>query len=185
MIIHGLGCYEAVTNGEFMELKTFGERLFWARRSYAKITQQELRDKMSAAYGIDIGRNYISQIETDEGAKPAFEVARAMAGTLGISLDFLAGFTENHVPAQGEETTPNYFSAEADEVAQLVDAMLPEQRLVVLNVARTIVSPTTRQRDRALARDVLDSVEQQLGRGVRLDLEKFMRDKGLTVDPNP
>lgn len=73
--------------GGVMELKTLGDRLFWARRNHAKLTQIELRDLMKQKYKVEIGRNYISEIETadSEASKnPSFAVVRAMAGSLAL-----------------------------------------------------------------------------------------------------
>lgn len=173
------------TGTQTMKLMTFGQRANYARRILARLTQQQLRDKMEELTGgsVSVGRNYISQIETDD-ANPVFEVVAAMARALGVSLDFLAGFTEDYTPvAPGSEPAPHYYSAEADEVAQLVDAMHPSQREVILNVAKNILlAPSPRQQDRAEMRDILDSVERDHGRTVRLQVEKLMRDKGFPMD---
>jgi transcriptional regulator with XRE-family HTH domain len=168
-----------------MEPTSLGERLFWARRNHAKLTQMQMRDRMQSEYGVDIGRNYISQIETEEGVKPSFEVVRAMAGVLKVSLDYLAGFTNSITPSSVPDDLPTYFSPEADEMAQLVDSMHPSQREVLLSVAKNmIVAPKPRQLERAEYRDLLDSVERDIGRPMRIKLEKIMRDSGLPVDAN-
>lgn len=167
-----------------MYLETLGQRLFWARRNYARLTQQQLRDKMQADYGVDVGRNYISQLETDAGTQPTFAVVRAMAGSLGVSLDFLAGFAKDYAPAQiEEEKTPHYFSAEADEVAKLVDTMHSSQREVLLSVAKNMLAaPTPRQARRAEMRDILDSIERDHGSDMRREIEQIMRGKGLPIN---
>lgn len=169
-----------------MQLKTFGERLQWARRSHARLTQQQLRDKMQEKYGADIGRNYISQMETDDTTKPTFDVVVAAARALNVSLDFLGCITEQYAPAQSEEAPPHYFSAEADEMAQLVDKMHPSQREVLLSVAKNmLLAPTQKQINRAELRDLLDSIERDHGLIVRREIEKLMHDKGLPVDSSP
>lgn len=166
-----------------MEPKSLGERLFWARRNHAKLTQVHLRDRMQEQYGVDIGRNYISQIETEEGVKPSFEVVRAMAGVLNVSLDYLAGFTESITPPALPDDTPTYFSPEADEMAHLVDSMHPSQREVMVSVAKNmIVAPRPRQMQRAGMRDILDSIEKRHGRIMRDQVEKLMRELGLLLD---
>ncbi len=169
-----------------MNLTTFGQRVFWARRNHARLTQKQLRDKMFEMYEVEIGRNYISQMETDPEVTPSFGIVRAMAGALGVSLDYLAGFSQSYLPVQGEEATPVYFSEEADEVARLVDAMHPSQRQLVLNVAKNMLSaPTPRQRERADIRDMLDSIARDKGDDVRREVEEFLRHKGLSVDSTP
>lgn len=171
--------------GGAMKLDTFGARLLWARRNHAKITQQELKDKMEEGYQISIGKNYISELETETARKrPSFEVVRAMAGALKVSLDYFGRFTEQLEPAYGKESTPLYFSEEADEVAQLVDGMSPDQRALVLQLARSLAHmPTIRERRLADVKEMLESIERRHGKEVRAEVEKVMRNKGLFVDP--
>ena len=172
-----------IYRGAIMELKTFGERLHWARRKYARMTQQQLRDRMQEEFGVDIGRNYISQLETEAGAQPTLPVLTALAGALRVSVDYLVGLSKSHVPAQGEEIMPQFFSPEADEVAQLIDAMRPSQRTLLLEVARNMASPAVQRRHMlAEMRDALDSVEEELGTEARLRVEKRMRRKWLAAD---
>ena len=170
---------------DMMKLETFGERLFWARKKYAKLKQVELRQKMEDDFGVDIGANYISELEKENAEKrPSFEVVRAMAGVCKVSLDFLAGFTTNHMPAQGEEVTPHYFSEEADTLATLVDTLHPDQRALVLGLARSLsAQPTNRERMQTGAEQMLDSIERKHGESVRAEVEKFLRDKGIFIDP--
>lgn len=172
-----------------MELKTFGERLFWARHSHAKITQKKLRDRMEKEYGVGIGRNYISQLEKataeeeEQGTvkRPSFTVVRAMAAVLEVSLDFLAGFTESSHPTNSDGTEAAvYWSEEADEVAKIVDDLRPEQRTVIITLARNLVAVSTdRARREAEAKDILESIERELGTPTRQEVERIFRDKGV------
>lgn len=182
------------TSGEQveMELKTFGERLFWARHSHAKITQKKLRDRMEAEYGVAIGRNYISELEkatAEEEAegivkRPSFTVVRAMAGVMKVSLDFLAGFTESEKPVDGDGAEAAvYFSEEADEIAQIVDGLRPEQRAVIIALARNLSTVSMeRSRREAEARDILESIERELGTTARQEVERIFREKGILND---
>lgn len=87
----------ATTEGIEMKPKTFGERLFWARKRYAGITQVELRDRMEKYHGVSVGSNYISELENETTKKrPSFNIVRAMAAVLNVSMDFLAGFTDEY-----------------------------------------------------------------------------------------
>lgn len=165
-----------------MELKTFGQRLRWARQNHAKITQTELAKKMKEEQGVPIGKNYISELEKEEAKKrPSFEMVRAMAAAMNVSLDFFGRFTELLEPVHGKEQSPHYFSEEADEVAQLVDAMKPEQRVLVLNLARNITAPTERERRQSEVKDILDSIERELGRDTRVSVERVLRSRGLAA----
>jgi len=172
-----------------MQLKTFGERLFWARHNYAKLTQKQLRDRMEEEYGVTIGRNYISELEKatreeeEEGKvkRPSFTVVRAMAGVCKVSLDFLAGFTDEARPTTSDSAeTAIYFSEEADEIAQIVDSLRPEQRAVVIALGRNLAALSMdRARREAEAKDILESVERQLGTPARQEIERIFRDKGV------
>lgn len=172
-----------------MELRTFGERLFWARHNHARLTQKQLRDRMEREYGVPIGRNYISQLETateedvaaGRVARPSFTVVRAMAGVLEVSLDFLAGFTESSEPRTSDSAEAvTYFSEEADEVARIVDDLRPQQRSVIIAMARNLAAVSTdRARREAEAKDILDSIERQLGRTAREEVERIFRGKGI------
>lgn len=168
-----------------MKLKTFGDRLNWARRNHVRITQIELRNKMEENHGVSIGANYISELETGkEDKRPSFEVVSAMAAVLKVSLDFLAGFTENHTPVQGESLTPHFISPEADEVGQLVDSVRPDQRTLIVAMARNVAAlPTLKQRDEAEYDDLLDSVQRQMGTKARDEVAEIIRRKRLPVNP--
>lgn len=165
-----------------MKFPKLAERLFWARRK-ADITQLELRDLMMKKYEVEIGRNYISEIEhpdKDDPKNPTFEVVAAMAGALEVSLDYLAGFTDEPAVARGVEPATPYISPEADEVAQIVDRMSLDQRKVVLDVTRNMSSlALERTLRQAEIRDILDSVEREMGRAARDDFERILRSKGI------
>jgi transcriptional regulator with XRE-family HTH domain len=66
-----------------MEAPTFGSRVAGIRRM-KKISQEGLAD------AVKITPRYLSKIEND-AASPSLKVALAIAGELGISLDFLNG----------------------------------------------------------------------------------------------
>lgn len=133
-----------------MKLEAFGQRLRWVRENHAKITQTDLAKKMTEEYGQPVGKNYISELEKGEGKKrPSFDVVQAMASAMRVSLDFFAGYTETIEPAYDKEPAPHYFSEEADEIARLVDKMHPEQRALVLALARNLAPVTQGQQQAA------------------------------------
>lgn len=169
-----------------MQLETFEERLVWARRYHAKLTQKQLAAKMKEEFSQPIGHNYVSAIEKGRGKKPSFEVVRAMAGAMKISLDWLAKFSEDYQLPQPKELEVTYFSPEADEAAQLVDSMRPEQRAVVLSVARNLAySPTERQNRLIEYNETMDLIERDLGKPVRDRVDAILRSKGLIANPMP
>lgn len=179
------GRHSATKREDHMKFETFGERLFWARRHLAQLTQIDLRNRMAENSGVEIGANYISQLETGGAEnRPSFEVVSAMAAELKVSLDWFAGFTGNYEPGRLDDTPPNYFSQEADEVARAVDGMRPEQRALVLNLVKSmVVAPSERQRERSEIVDMLNSIERQRGRNVRREIEQILRSKGIPIDP--
>lgn len=163
-----------------MPLETFGERLRWARQTHAQLSQIELRDRVKEVYGVSIGANYISEMELERGKKPSFEVVRAMAGVLGVSLDWLARFTQDFLPVTERESIPAYFSEEADLVAQLVDSMPSDRRGLVLSVVRNM-TPSTDERQRRIAEvaEILNSIERELGGDARANVERIMRERNF------
>lgn len=166
-----------------MILDTFGKRLRVLRID-KDLSQIALRDKMEKLYEVSIGETYISELERTD-RMPTLEVAAAMAKALDVSLDYLGLLIGDAVSYKRQPPPDNFFSEEADEVAKLVDGMYPEQRLLLLNLAKSMVSaPSQRQRERAGMRDLLDSVENSptLGRNVRRELEQMMRNKGMLID---
>lgn len=164
-----------------MLLETFGKRLR-VLRAEREMSQIALRDKMEK-FGVSIGETYVSELErTDK--MPSLEVAAAMARALEISVDYLALLIDEALPYRRQPVPDNYYSEQADEIAKIVDGLQPPQRDVLLNVARSMVSaPSDRQRERAMIRDILDSIERRLGRTVRREIEQVLRSKGMPIDP--
>lgn len=168
-----------------MALDTFGKRIR-ALRQDRGLSQIELREKMEKEAGVSIGETYISELER-RPITPSLEIAAAMAKVLDVTLDYLGMLIEDgELSYKRVDTTPHYFSAEADEVAQLVDVMRPEQRVILAAVARTLSAPPTdKHRRLADAIDVLDSIERDLGKETRDDVERIMRRKGFFGGNNP
>lgn len=162
-----------------MALDTFGKRIR-ALRQDRGLSQIELREKMEKEAGVSIGETYISELER-RPITPSLEIAAAMAKVLDVTLDYLGMLIEDgELSYKRVDTTPHYFSAEADEVAQLVDVMRPEQRVILAAVARTLsMRPTDQQRRLADALDILDSIERDLGKEARDEVERIMRRKGF------
>lgn len=116
-------------------LDAFGKRLRFSRQD-ANLSQIELRERLEV-YGIGIGASYISEMER-KGAKPTLPVAAALAKVLNISLDYLAGLTDDPSPKHELDNAPNYITPEADQVAELVDTMSLKHRTLMLELARAL-----------------------------------------------
>lgn len=164
-----------------MKLDTFGKRIR-ALRQDRGLSQIELRDRMKSEAEVEIGDTYISELERS-ARMPSLEIAAAMAKVLDVTLDYLGLLIEDGELSYKRTPPPVYFSEEADEVASLVDAMRPEQRLVIMSVARNLSALTMeRAKRRAESNDILDSIEREHGPTVRKDVERILRDKGLLVN---
>ena len=74
-------------------------------------------------HAVGVKNVYISQLENNvhEASRP---LMRTIAQTLGVSIGFLELETDDPTPPQIDEPEqPNYLSPQADEAAQLIDAM--------------------------------------------------------------
>jgi transcriptional regulator with XRE-family HTH domain len=167
--------------GGLMALDTFGKRLKVLRVDRG-LSQIDLRDQMEKLCGVSIGETYVSELERTT-KMPGLQVAAAMAKVLDVSLDYLGLLIDDASVSYQRFVPASYLSEEADEVAQLVDAMRPEQRALVANLARNLSLPVNeRERRRAEAQDILDSVERDLGLEARKRVERIMRNKGLLLN---
>lgn len=143
-----------------MALDTFGKRLKVLRVD-RNMSQIDLRDMMEKDCGVSIGETYISELERTT-KMPSLEVAAAMAKVLDVSLDYLGLLNDDATISYRRDTAPIYISVEADELAQMVDSMRSDQRALVVTLARNLLAPLdNRQRRRAEAKEILDSIEQK------------------------
>lgn len=163
-----------------MALDTFGKRIR-ALRMDRGLSQVELRDRMHKEAEVEIGETYISELERSD-RMPSLEVAAAMAKVLDVSLDYL-GLLVDDGESYKRTPAPVYFSEEADRIAELFDAMRPEQRRALYTLARDLSgNPVERAKQDAEKEDLLDSVERELGVDARADVERvLMRYKRLLI----
>lgn len=167
-----------------MALDTFGKRIR-ALRQERGLSQIDLRERMEKEAGVTIGETYISELER-KPITPSLEIAAAMAKVLDVTLDYLGMLIEDgELSYKRVESSPTYFSAEADEVAQLVDVMRPEQRVALVMVARNLSSsPSERQRRKQAALETLRSIEATMGIAARQAVERAMYASGLLSGDN-
>lgn len=165
-----------------MVLNTFGKRLR-ALRQERGLSQIDLRDRMEKEYGVSIGGAYVSELERSDRTPP-LATAAAMAKVLNVSLDYLGLLIEDgELSYKREEESINYISPEADQVAQLMDSMSVTQRDMLVLMARNLaVLDNERQRNKAAAKNVLDSIERNMGKTARDQAERIMRGQGLLTD---
>lgn len=99
---------------------TTGGRIKWARMR-AGMTQAAL------GHAVGVKNVYISQLENNVHDASRTRMKMIAAAT-GVSLGFLELETEDPAPPQVDEPEPPvYFSPQADEAAQLIDAMSSDE----------------------------------------------------------
>ena len=104
-----------------------GRRIKWARKRLGW-KQDALCDR------VGIGIVYLSALENDKRSASRETMTR-LAEVLGVSRAFLEMETPDPAPMTTDPAAePNYFSPEADEVAQLVDSMSDELRAIAVDV---------------------------------------------------
>ena len=106
-------------------------------REDAELTQDQVTDAL-AALGVTIGRSYISEIERSK-KMPNGEVIAGLARVLRTTADYLLCLSESP-DAPGDAAPVAGMSAEADEIARIVDALQPEMRAFVLHMARSLAA---------------------------------------------
>lgn len=123
--------------GEYQQEDTRGKRVAWARKRLG------LKAKQLAAQ-VGIGYIYLSKIENDN-ANPTPDVMRKLAAELRVSRAFLEMETDapdplpNEPAALEEKNGVNYISEQADEAAQLIDAMRDNDlRDIALDLVRVV-----------------------------------------------
>lgn len=101
----------------------FGERLSLVRKK-KKFSQDDLA-KAIGAHAPVIGRYERSEV------KPSFEVAAKIAQTLGASLDFLAGFTDQELDSeilQKINTIQTLSDEDREHILRTLDALIRDAK---------------------------------------------------------
>lgn len=110
---------------------TTPQRIKWARNR-AGLTQDGLGHEVGVLYV------YINQIENGK-REPSRKLLKKIAAALNVSIGFLELETDDPTPPRQQDDNdpdPVYFSAEADEVARMIDAMPEHRRAFTLNLVR-------------------------------------------------
>lgn len=143
---------------------TTGKRIGIMRKQRG-LSQTELADNLQVA------RSYISQMESDR-REPSLKVFAGLVEQLQTSADYLLLLSDDpdRSPAQAVE---RYISPEADSAAELIDALPPMSRSMILGIAR-IVAEHERQRTEDDFGNLLGYVESVLGRVARQQVEQAM-----------
>lgn len=126
---------EAYNRSMGITLRTFGERITWLlnRPEHGNgMSQKEL------AAAMEISEQFLSALIKGR-RRPNVRHLAAAAKALNTSVSFLALTTDDPSPDASEHDAPIYFSPQADEAAQLIDAMSdPDLRDLAIDLLRTL-----------------------------------------------
>jgi transcriptional regulator with XRE-family HTH domain len=146
----GYAIVVSMTTRRTIGLDTTGERIQWLRKRKG-FTQVELAKQLG------ISNVFLSDME--KGIKPPIERVVQLAQLLGTTSDFLLLLTDDPMP-RNDEDEPVYFSAEADEIARMIDSLPTWKRVETLYMLRAAVAYNEEAIKRAEA--VADDIQRQL-----------------------
>jgi transcriptional regulator with XRE-family HTH domain len=140
-------------------LDTFGKRVRALRHN---MTQDELRAAMEE-HGATVSQSHWSYLERGDKL-PLADIVVAAAKVLGTTTDYLLLMTDN--PDLPRDDAGG-ISEEAEAVANLVDAMTPEQRATAVAIVRALyaqthASPATRRYDLLSAKLIESGTEEEI-----------------------
>lgn len=146
-----------ITSGASMSKKRDTHTLGWrvaTERKKSGLTQAQLVELVKE-HGITMSVTALSQIELDETTRVRIDYLLAIANKLGVDICYLITGEEH-----GETIS---YSAEAEEVARMVDEMLPRSRLSMQVIAKNLVEADKkdRRKDIEITR-FLQSLDQSL-----------------------
>ena len=123
-----------------VELKTFGERVTWLLRR-RRMANQDIASQKELAAKIGMKPQQLNAYMNGRRT-PNVRHLRAMAAALETSVSFLALATTDSAPDAAADASIEpvaYLSDEADEAAQLIDAMRdPKLRDIALDLVRVL-----------------------------------------------
>ena len=124
-------------------LGTFGKRLTALRKerdqNQGEFAAAVTRRLERAGKKETVSNSFISALESGRSS-PSLNVLTAILAELDVSADYLVLGIGPPNRVDDQPDAPVYYSDEADEVAQLVDAMPEENRRVVLAVVRVMAA---------------------------------------------
>lgn len=155
-------------------LRTFRERILWLldRPEHGNgMSQKEL------AAAMEISSQYLSTLMRKESPRrPNMRHLVAASRALNTSVSFLALTTEDPSPDAADRDAPVYFSPQADEAAQLIDAMTdPDLRDIAISLLHALVMHDVPDDDAD------PSYTSGGASGKRLILGKYLGKKSLPV----
>jgi transcriptional regulator with XRE-family HTH domain len=127
-------------------LTTFGERVIWLlgradmfQRGVDPSKRVESQKELARA--MEISPQYLNALVKGKSTPNVQHVTKA-AKALGTTVDYLTLASDDPTPpAEDQDEAPIYFSAQADEAAQLIDAMPTDtQRDLALQLVRQVAA---------------------------------------------
>lgn len=158
-------------------------------RAEGKFSQNDLAATL-AATGIKIQQSQVGHIEAGRRL-PSLEVIYALAELFGTSIDYITGRTkqQSSIAAIEEDLQTGGISGRLgeiykslpinrqEEVYQFADALRIISQSEVLARGPSAL-PTESQRRRANVAAILESIERNLGRDMRTEVEELIRRRG-------
>lgn len=131
--------------------------------------------QVDLAQTVGVRQNYISAIEVGT-AMPNADIMAKIAKALGTTLDFIMMLSDDPLPAKDAQQ-PTRLADEAEEAANIIDAMPPKWRTRVIEAVRRLNDDYAEhvQQNHTITL-LLESIEKEKGKEARLAL---MRRLGL------
>jgi transcriptional regulator with XRE-family HTH domain len=160
------------------------------REALGSMTQAELL-KILAENGVKLAQQRLSHYMQGRNY-PDPPILKELARALGVSADWLLGLTEESLPVADLEEMVARAKGEG-RINRIMSALKAERQQEVMRFAEYLLarqreqeaqaSPMTqRQREQAEIMAMLDSIEREHGRAMRLKIEKSLRVNGIPVD---
>jgi len=117
-------------------LDTMGARLK-ALRARADMSQGDVEDAAFRQHGAKVNRSYLSLLENGESVNPTVQVAMALAGVYGTTLEFICGRTQN--PTLPSQEGSEFLSPQSTQIANMLDALPDDRRARLAKRLITII----------------------------------------------
>ena len=118
---------------------TFGERVKECREENTTYTQSDFIEILKSRYGISMSAAAFSKIELGE--------TRRLDPSLIIAIAEIALTNVHYLITGVEPESPTAWSEEAEQVARLIDQMLPRSKQLIKTIAHNLLTIDNEQRE--------------------------------------